>query len=104
MLVRFARVHIRFSSDSIGDGPQKFHFLPTPRIGGIAIFAGFVLGLVLLESRGYLQRGEVVGLILSILPVFAVGLLEDLTKRVPPHVRLAASFVAAAMAFWLLNA
>ena len=102
-LVRFARVHIRFSSDGRG-GPQKFHYLPTPRIGGIAMFAGLVLGFVLLESHGHLKSGEVVSLILSMLPVFAIGLVEDLTKGVRPHVRLIASFVAAAMAFWLLNA
>lgn len=104
LLVRYSRTHIRFSADGIGGGPQKFHFLPTPRIGGIAIFAGLVLGLVLLESYGHLKGREVVALIFSILPVFAIGLTEDLTKRVTPRLRLMASFIAAGVAFWFLDA
>lgn len=104
VLVRYSRVHIRFSADEVGGGPQKFHFAATPRVGGIAIFAGLVLGLFLLERDGHLTNREVGSLILSVLPVFAIGLGEDVTKRISPHFRLAASLFAAALAFWLLNA
>jgi UDP-N-acetylmuramyl pentapeptide phosphotransferase/UDP-N-acetylglucosamine-1-phosphate transferase len=104
MLVRFSRMHIRFSADGIGGGPQKFHDEPIPRIGGVAIFAGLMLGLVLLQSYGYLEGRETVFLVVSILPVFLIGLAEDLTKRISPGARLAGSFVAAAFAFWLLGA
>ena len=37
-------------------------------------------------------------------PAFAAGLTEDLTKKVGPLPRLLATFVAAGMGFWLLNA
>ena len=104
LLVRFSRSHIRFSADGVGGGPQKFHVLPTPRIGGVAIFSGLILGFGLLESFGYLKGREVAALVLSILPVFAIGLAEDLSKRISPHLRLGASFIAAGVAFWFLDA
>ena len=104
MLVRFSGVHIRFSGDGVGGGPQKFHAETTPRIGGVAILAGLIVGLALLASHGYLLGREALYLVLCILPVFAVGLAEDLTKRVSPRARLLGSFVAAGLAFWLLDA
>ena len=104
MLVRYSRTHILFSGDGVGGGPQKFHVLPTPRIGGLAIFAGLILGLVLLESFGYLKEWEIASLILSMLPVFAIGLAEDLSKRISPNIRLGASLIGAGLAFWLLHA
>ena len=76
LLVRFSRAHIRFSADGVGGGPQKFHVLPTPRIGGVAIFSGLILGFGILESFGYLKGREVASLVLAILPVFAIGLAE----------------------------
>ena len=102
MLVRYSQTHIRYSADEVG-GPQKFHHLPTPRVGGVAIFAGLILGFALLASHGHLKITEVACLTLSMLPVFAIGLTEDLTKRVTPRTRLLASFIAAAIAFWLLQ-
>ncbi len=104
MLIRFSGMHIRFSVDGVGGGPQKFHSEPIPRIGGVAILAGLVLGLVLLDSYGYLKGREAVYLVLCVLPVFAIGLAEDLTKQVSPRARLLGSFVAATLAFWLLDA
>ncbi len=104
MLIRFSGIHLRFSADSVGGGPQKFHDEPTPRIGGVAILAGLILGLVLLDSYGYLEGHQALYLVLCVLPVFAIGLAEDLTKRISPRARLIGSFVAAALAFWLLDA
>lgn len=104
MLVRFSRMHIRFTGDLADGGPQKFHVQPTPRVGGVAIFAGLILGLILLDKYGHLQERDALFLVISILPVFLIGLVEDLTKRVSPRLRLAASFLAAGLAFWLLDA
>lgn len=70
----------------------------------MAIFSGLIIGLALLDSYGYLHSQEVFFLIVATTPVFLVGLLEDLTKRVTPRVRLIASFIAAGLAFWLLDA
>jgi UDP-GlcNAc:undecaprenyl-phosphate/decaprenyl-phosphate GlcNAc-1-phosphate transferase len=76
-------------------GVQKFHFKPVARVGGIAIFFSFSIGLLLLDK----------GLILWLasLPVFIVGLYEDLSARVSPLIRLISAFFSIMIAFFLLN-
>lgn len=85
-------------------GPQKFHLNPTPRIGGLAIFGGVIAGFIIF----FIQRKDfsaLTGIILFCsLPVFAGGLLEDLTKKISPKVRLIFCFSSAFLAFFLLDA
>ena len=42
--VRSAKAHAHLSHDHDLSGPQKFHALPVPRIGGFGILAGAVAG------------------------------------------------------------
>lgn len=73
-----------------GRGPQRIHDGHTPRVGGVAIFVGscvtffiwhpFTLGLLML---------------LCVLPVFVIGVAEDLTNRVSALVRLLISILTA---------
>jgi UDP-N-acetylmuramyl pentapeptide phosphotransferase/UDP-N-acetylglucosamine-1-phosphate transferase len=46
----------------------------------------------------------VAALIVSSLPAFAVGLMEDVTKRVSVHLRLGCTLMGALLAWWLLDA
>lgn len=102
LVIRYSHVHIRFTADHNGGGPQKFHALPTPRIGGIPILVGLVVCLPLIVFLGFDIKG--VGfLILSSMPAFAGGIIEDLTKKVGPLQRLLLTFVAAAVGFYLLD-
>jgi UDP-N-acetylmuramyl pentapeptide phosphotransferase/UDP-N-acetylglucosamine-1-phosphate transferase len=85
-------------------GPQKFHVRPVPRIGGVAIMAataGAVLLLRWLDPAAFTLGGL---LLLCGLPAFGAGLIEDLTRAVPPSRRLLATAVSAALAFALLDA
>ena len=66
-------------------GVQKFHTHPTPRVGGVAITAGIVVGYLLISPDRQALLGP---LILAGIPAFAVGLLEDVTKRVSVRIRL----------------
>ncbi|WP_374497429.1 MraY family glycosyltransferase [Vogesella indigofera] len=102
LLVRFRHLHDRFSSDHDLGGVQKFHASPVPRIGGIPVMAGLAGGVLILA----LLTGEYLNLVLLVaaLPAFVAGLAEDLTKKVGPLPRLLATFVAAGMGFWLLDA
>jgi UDP-N-acetylmuramyl pentapeptide phosphotransferase/UDP-N-acetylglucosamine-1-phosphate transferase len=92
------------SRDTDLSGPQKFHARPVPRIGGLAIYVGFLAGAGAWVAGG----GEGLQLTLSVLicslPAFAAGLAEDLTKRVTPQTRMLAILGAAALAVWLLDA
>src|SRR5205823_12438161 len=47
-IVRSARTHSHFSGDSDMTGPQKFHAMPVPRVGGLGIIAGLSAALVAL--------------------------------------------------------
>lgn len=94
LLVLTKHWHGRFSMDST-EGIQKFHTVPTPRIGGIAIFSGMVAGWFV--SSGPL-RELLTPLMIASLPAFAFGLLEDVTKRVGVIPRLLATMTSGATA------
>ncbi len=87
LLVLTKELHGPLSMDSTF-GVQRFHTEPTPRIGGIAIVCGVLLGTLLSagESRHMLQAIVLAGAL-----AFAFGLLEDLTKRVSVAKRLFAT-------------
>jgi len=80
-------------------GVQKFHNKPTPRIAGVSIFIGFFIGV-------WLEFGASVlfySLLISSLPVFLLGLIEDLNASVSPSVRMMGAFISASLAFFLLD-
>ena len=83
-------------------GPQKFHAVPVPRVGGIPMFLAIGTSCVLLAPAQ--SRAWLVALACAATPAFLGGLFEDLTKRVSPASRLVTSFVAAALGFVLLDA
>ena len=96
--------HLRFTVDSDFSSIQKFHVVAVPRIGGLSIFLGILLALII----RYFQNAEVglFGFLLlaASLPAFICGLTEDLTKRVGVKTRLFATMVSAALAGFFLNA
>jgi len=97
-----ARGALRSAIDDIGTGPQKVHASSVPRIGGLSVLVGVILGALWLQSGG--ESGWILMLVLAALPAFLGGLYEDLIKRFPPNARLATAFCAAAVGFFLLDA
>ena len=85
-------------SNDFTDGPQKFHTVPTSRIGGVAIFVALVISSFLSSEPACQLLGRV---LLSALPAFAAGLTEDMTKRVSVAKRLGATIFSALLAWWL---
>jgi UDP-GlcNAc:undecaprenyl-phosphate/decaprenyl-phosphate GlcNAc-1-phosphate transferase len=104
LLLRFERLHAGLSHDHAASGPQKFHSLPTPRIGGVAIGMGLLAGLGWAQASGQIGGGFVAAVLISLLPAFASGLLEDLTKKLGPDLRLWASFLSALFAIAFFDA
>ncbi|MGL6181314.1 MAG: hypothetical protein ACRC2G_04045, partial [Aestuariivirga sp.] len=49
--VRSAKAHAHLSHDHDLSGPQKFHAMPVPRIGGLGILAGALAGAAVLWWR-----------------------------------------------------
>ncbi|TDR76740.1 MraY family glycosyltransferase [Paludibacterium purpuratum] len=102
LLVRYQHLHLRYSADSDLGGVQKFHGSPVPRIGGVAVLAGVVLGSGVASYM--LGNLSCLAVLFVALPAFAAGLLEDLTKRVGVRTRLYATFVSALLGAILLHA
>ncbi|MGE5526738.1 MAG: MraY family glycosyltransferase [Rhodospirillaceae bacterium] len=105
LLVRYQRFHARLSLDATKGGPQKFHAIATPRIGGVALLIG-----LLFTGAGFVPMGQAFSVeeygcfVLAALPAFAGGFAEDLTKKVGVLPRLACTMASAALCAWLLAA
>jgi UDP-N-acetylmuramyl pentapeptide phosphotransferase/UDP-N-acetylglucosamine-1-phosphate transferase len=87
----------------LAEGVQKFHSKPTSRLGGVAIALGLNTGvgaLALLAPNSDLTV-HTQWFLLACAPVWLGGLLEDLTHRVGPMLRLVLATVSAA---WLFGA
>lgn len=92
LLIRYRDWHLSFSGDHDLDGPQKFHRIITPRIGGIGIACGYIAALVLNFFLN-LSLTKLLALIaLCALPIFLMGIAEDVTKRISVKLRLLAAF------------
>ena len=80
-------------------GVQKFHRVPTPRIGGLALALAYVLVWPLLPEA---VRPTWLAIGLAGIPAFAAGIGEDLTRRVGVRWRLLAT-MGAGVVFALLT-
>lgn len=96
-VVRSAKTHARYSHDHDVSGPQKFHVRPVPRIGGLSIVAGVVAAAAVL-GYAFERVDLMVALLACGMPVFLVGIVEDLTKSVSPRRRLFAAALSAGLA------
>src|SRR5437879_4525677 len=104
LIIRFSALHARFSSDAPSVGPQKFHFHPTPRIGGIPVVIGSIAAVLLLRADS-VTAYEFAGVsLLCSAFAFAGGMAEDFTKRVGVRFRLLLTFVSATLGFFFLDA
>lgn len=102
-LVRSSHRHAHLSNDHDRSGPQKFHAKAVPRIGGVAILLGLIVGAAALSVIHPASQRFAWLLILCSLPAFLAGLVEDITKNVSPRRRLAFTCLAAILAIWQMN-
>ena len=102
LIIRFKHLHQRFSSDTDFSGPQKFHTKAVPRIGGISIAAGLFVAILIKSTEHGLDIPELIALICAI-PTFAIGLTEDLTKKISVRQRLFFTAISALSVITLLN-
>ncbi len=71
---------------------RKQHTVPTPLLGGAAIFVAVILALLLLGDRFYVN--QVAGIALGATLVSSLGLWDD-RRGLSPWVKLAGQFLAA---------
>jgi len=109
LIVRSQKWHGGLSHDHDLDGVQKVHTTAVPRIGGLGVIAGILIGCVAFQklfqdTHEPALRVEMFLLLIASLPAFLAGLIEDFTKRVSVRVRLMATALSALVASALLGA
>ena len=89
---------------------QSAHDVIVPRLGGLAVFVTFLLFLVALNFQPFEQIflndfyiGNLYFLLVSVFPVFIVGLSEDLGFSMSPFVRLLASTFSGILVIWFFE-
>ena len=94
LLVLTKHLHGLHTLDS-DEGVQKFHTVPTPRIGGVSLIVGYFVAWIFMEGA----VKDLFGLIgLAGLPAIVFGLIEDITKKVGVRTRMLAT-IASGMIF-----
>ena len=101
-LIRYQNIHLKFSADN-QSGPQKIHLKATSRVGGIGIFIGLILGLGLKDFLDNKNFGVTTLIPILCLPAFGVGLIEDITKKISPRIRLFVIAVGSLCSLYFLN-
>ena len=99
--------HERWTGDFENSGVQKHHRGSPPRIGVLPILVALLLGVYLLSSghsRASQDASRLLALMLAAsLPVVLLGFADDVTKKVPPRMRLLGAIAAGALAIALLG-
>lgn len=104
LIVFSERWHGRFTGDYDLNKPQASHKVSTPRVGGLAVFAGTLAGLLVWGKPDNTTLHWLwPALFVAALPVFGAGILEDITKDVGAGKRLLAAFLSAAIAWWFFG-
>lgn len=97
VLVLTKRWHGVLTMDSV-DGVQKFHTVPTPRIGGVPIVLGLLVAWGMAPEN---TKILIKYLLIAGMPAFIFGLLEDITKRIGVVQRLLATITSGFLACWI---
>jgi UDP-N-acetylmuramyl pentapeptide phosphotransferase/UDP-N-acetylglucosamine-1-phosphate transferase len=96
-LILLIRVPLRAKARATTE-PQHIHVGSTSRLGGLAIFVGFVIANATALQVGLMSSQQLWSMIMSALPVLIVGLWEDISDRASPRARLTAAILSAALA------
>lgn len=107
LMVHTRDFHIHLTGDDPSGGPQKLHSEAIPRIGGLAILAGVTVQVIWLyfmastEVQMSLHAIKPLFLALGLLPLFVLGVIEDIRQAVSVKFRLGMSLVAGGIACFL---
>jgi UDP-N-acetylmuramyl pentapeptide phosphotransferase/UDP-N-acetylglucosamine-1-phosphate transferase len=99
LIVLTKKLHGSATMDLI-HGVQKFHTVPTPRVGGLPIIVG--LSVAWFNSTPEIKH-ILTPILIAGLPAFLFGLAEDITKRVGVLARLSATVASGLLAWWLTD-
>lgn len=83
---------------------RRVHQVPTPHVGGIAMFLGFVVALALAWRMGrfspiFNNNSEPMGVLLAALVIFATGLVDDV-REISSPAKVTGTVVAGLFLVW----
>jgi UDP-GlcNAc:undecaprenyl-phosphate GlcNAc-1-phosphate transferase len=102
LIIRTKHFHESMSGDLDLSGPQKFHSKIVPRVGGISIAIAIFAAIMTHFSEDHANIQELFILVCAI-PVFGIGIAEDITKKISVRLRLIFTAIGAFFAISLLN-
>lgn len=103
LINHYDHFHASISHDEVNAGPQKFHSVPTPRIGGLTVVLGFFVAILIPNGLAGMSLRDECLFLLACMPALLSGLVEDLTKKIGPDIRLWSSFLSAMLAVCFFN-
>jgi UDP-N-acetylmuramyl pentapeptide phosphotransferase/UDP-N-acetylglucosamine-1-phosphate transferase len=101
IIVWFARIRTQSLRRNDTFAVQASHLNPTARLGGLALFIALIVAAALSHSTD--NWTTLVLLLVSAMPVFVIGLAEDLGYLASPRRRLLAATVSGAMFIALMG-
>ena len=107
VVVATQRWHNHWTGDFQNSGIQKHHEGSPPRVGALPLLAALLVALLMLAGSADAADQGTFKLLLTLavasVPVVALGLADDLTKRVTPQVRMLGAMAAGVAGMVLLN-
>lgn len=103
LIIKFEHLHSHLSGDFELSAPQKMHYASVPRVGGISIAVG-LLAAILTKLSNNTNISYELTFFFCVIPTFAIGLSEDLTKRIGVKARLLLTALSAYIATQVLEA
>ena len=100
-IIKFYKSH-KINSDTTVNNPQQIHMGFIPRIGGISIASGILIS-VMLQKNVYPSYQVGIYILISCIPVFTIGLIEDITNKISVRSRLTITTIGALLAIYLLE-
>tara|TARA_A100001015_G_scaffold291316_1_gene365321 strand:- start:2439 stop:3509 length:1071 start_codon:yes stop_codon:yes gene_type:complete len=88
--------------DNVRKSPQTFHKKSVSRLGGVAILTSLAIGAFYLWADMVEYKMLRLALI-SCLPIFLIGLVDDLKLQIPPILRILLMIPTPIMFFYLLD-
>ncbi|MBS1170183.1 MAG: glycosyl transferase [Burkholderiaceae bacterium] len=96
--------HNKNMLDQVNNHVQRVHLHSVSRFGGLSIFISVAVGIAVANWRAPATGKWLLLLLLSAIPAFGSGIVEDYTQRVSPLRRLILTMLSAAIGYYLLDA
>lgn len=98
LILRYERWHSHLSHDHDIQGIQKYHVRAVPRVGGVAIIMAVISCTVVVALLEGAVAPRLAMFLWCALPATLSGLIEDLTKRISPRVRMICALLSGVLA------